>query len=127
MSLLFFILFPAEKLTINPRGNVGLYVSAEIQPERNGSKMATVICLSNEKGGCAKSVTAANLGFGLARHGKKVLLVDADPQGSLTESIIVRPEVETENELKPDFTPTLGILHHGEGVDLMPANIRLSK
>ena len=97
--------------------------------------MATVICLSNEKGGCGKSVTSASLGFGLARHGKKVLLIDADAQGSLTISLgnhqpdklpvtlaTVMGNIITETE----FDPTFGILHHDEGVDLMPANIALT-
>jgi len=98
--------------------------------------MATVICLSNEKGGCGKSSTAANLGFGLARHGKKVLLLDADAQGSLTISLgyqqpdklpttlstIIRDIID-----ETPLNPTIGILHHWEGVDIMPANIKLAK
>jgi len=98
-------------------------------------QMATVICLSNEKGGCGKSVTSANLGFGLARHGKKVLLIDADAQGSLTISLgnhqpdklpvtlaTVMGNIISERSFDPEF----GILHHDEGVDLMPANIALT-
>lgn len=49
--------------------------------------MSKVISISNQKGGCGKTVTSVNLGIGLARAGKKVLLVDADPQGSLTISL----------------------------------------
>ena len=98
--------------------------------------MATVFCLSNEKGGCAKSVTAASLGFGLARHGKKVLLIDADAQGSLTISLgypqpdklpVTLATVMGKIIGDEDFDPTADLLHHNEGVDLMPANIRLSK
>jgi chromosome partitioning protein len=135
-SLLFFILFPNEKLTKNPRGKTGCNVSTEIHQERDGNKMATVICLSNEKGGCAKSVTAANLGFGLARHGKKVLLLDADAQGSLTISLgnhqpdklsVTLATVMEKILNETDFNPTEGTLHHDEGVDLMPANIKLAK
>ena len=49
--------------------------------------MGKTIVITNRKGGCGKSVTAANLGVGLARQGKKVLLIDTDNQHSLTVSM----------------------------------------
>lgn len=49
--------------------------------------MAKIITLSNQKGGVGKSITAASLGIGLARKGKKVLIIDSDPQASLTISL----------------------------------------
>ena len=49
--------------------------------------MCKVISVSNQKGGIGKSSVVANLGIGFARSGKKVLLIDADPQGSLTASL----------------------------------------
>ena len=97
--------------------------------------MADIICISNEKGGVGKTVSAASLGFGLARHGKKVLLLDFDPQHSLTVSLGVkdpdRLPVTISNVIgniisEAEFDPASGIIHHDEGVDLMPANISLA-
>ena len=50
-------------------------------------KIAKIIAVCNQKGGVGKTVTTVNLGIGLARQGKRVLLVDVDPQGSLTASL----------------------------------------
>ena len=49
--------------------------------------MCKVIAIANQKGGCGKTSVTANLGIGLAIAGKKVCMIDADPQGSLTVSL----------------------------------------
>ena len=97
--------------------------------------MCKVISISNQKGGTAKSTTAVNLGIGLAREGKRVLLLDCDPQGSMTISLgfsepddmevtlsTLMMRVVNEEELHIEDA----ILHHEEGVDLIPSNIELS-
>ena len=95
----------------------------------------TVIAVVNQKGGTAKTTTVENLGIGLAREGKIVLLVDTDPQGSLTISLgYPRPD-ELEITLFDLLNKTInedsvsageGILHQAEGIDLIPANISLA-
>ena len=96
---------------------------------------ATITAVVNQKGGTAKTTTSENLGFGLVREGKKVLLVDTDPQASLTIALgNPRPDdlpLTITDMMKrvineDPITPGEGILHHPEGVDLLPASIELS-
>ena len=95
----------------------------------------TVIALVNQKGGTGKTQSTENLGIGLANEGKKVLLVDMDPQGSLTISLghpradelpVTVADIMAKVLQEQPIEPGEGILHHPEGVDLMPANISLS-
>ena len=93
------------------------------------------IAVANQKGGTGKTATSLSLGVALARRGKRVLLVDTDPQGDLTKSLGWKDpdalEVTLANHLGAviegeGLEPREGILEHKEGIDLMPANVELA-
>ena len=97
--------------------------------------MSIVIAVANQKGGVWKSSVVVNVGIGLVRAGKKVCVVDIDPQGSLTAALgFPQPDALSftlsnimMNIINDETVPwDTGILHHEEGVDLIPANIELS-
>lgn len=96
-----------------------------------------IIAITNQKGGVGKTTTTLNLGVGLARQGKRVLLVDCDPQGSLTSSTGISSPDELDKTLSElltyeitgdakDFVNGFSLIESFEGVHLIPSNISLS-
>ena len=97
--------------------------------------MGKIIAVANQKGGVGKTTTCVNLGIGLVREGKRVLLVEADAQGSMAVSLGIQEPDELDVTLvnlmekiinDEDVEPGEGILHHEEGIDFIPANIELA-
>ena len=103
---------------------------------KEGKKCQSVkwLPLLIRNGGVGKTTTTVNLGNGLVRSGKKVLLIDLDPQGDLTTSLGFKNQDNMENTIKTlmekviqkiDIDQEEAILKNNEGIDLIPANIEL--
>src|SRR5918912_4053827 len=100
-------------------------------PMLNGHGPARVLALCNQKGGVGKTTSTINLGAALAEYGRRVLLVDFDPQGALSVGLGVQPHqldvtvynllMERDVEADDVILPT-----SVEGMDLLPSNIDLS-
>ena len=100
--------------------------------------MGEIIIILNFKGGVGKTTCAVNTGIGLVNKGKRVLLVDTDPQGSLTVSLFSEDKNKFKHNLYTNMAKTIkgdlcnvwlnheGIISHREGVDVMPSHIDLS-
>ncbi|HAV90069.1 MAG TPA: chromosome partitioning protein ParA [Eubacterium sp.] len=97
--------------------------------------MCKVISLVNQKGGVSKSTSAINIGIGLSKMGKRILIIDNDPQGSATASLSISRPDELEITLKnilekviddEEISDDEGVIHIEEGIDLLPSNIELS-
>lgn len=97
--------------------------------------MSRIIAIANQKGGVGKTTTSINLGVGLARLGKKVCLIDFDPQANSTQGLGYNPDelnlsittildkiISKDYKITKDFC----VLHHEEGIDLVPSSIELS-
>lgn len=128
------ILFDDESLEIGDTGPTGRPLPdfpMSPPPDPNRTKNAVIIAMCNQKGGVGKTTTTINLGAALAETGRKVLLVDFDPQGSLSVGLGVNPhtlELSIYNlllnrgaDIGQVVLPTVV-----EGLDLLPSNIDLS-
>jgi chromosome partitioning protein len=126
---------PLKKAVFSIRNKICPAAVKEELPMGKIQKTAQTLAIANRKGGCGKTMTAVSLAAGIAKHGKRVLAIDADSQGSMSVSFGIAEPDKLANTLatamthivnETDSNPLAGVIHNAEGVDVMPANSNLS-
>ncbi|MCP2238639.1 ParA family protein [Prauserella halophila] len=119
----------ADKVKLGPTGRPLREIPEP--PELQAHGPATVLAMCNQKGGVGKTTSTINLGAALAEYGRRVLLVDFDPQGALSVGLGVQPhelEQSVYNVIMERSLPVDSVIRDTklEGIDLLPSNIDLS-
>lgn len=122
---------PTDVGQIGPTGRLMPDFETPVAPDPTAPKHALIIAMCNQKGGVGKTTTTINLGAALAETGRKVLLVDFDPQGSLSVGLGVNPhtlELSIYNLLLNRGADINQVILNTvvDGLDLLPSNIDLS-
>jgi chromosome partitioning protein len=108
-------------------GAAAAYIRSRSAPstEREGT-VVRIIAVAMTKGGVGKTTTAVSLSHGLALHGQRVLLVDADTQGQCAKALGVRPELTLAGVLSGEITAPEAVTKARENLDLLASDYHLS-